>query len=483
MEGFVEITEEELVEQINCKGADELCNEYQSVALSSIMLASLYNNNKSNKHVALFLTKYENTPSRVLVAISKDWADEQVLIRLAKHQRTQPEILQKLAVSEFISVRKSVACNKGLTPQTAAVLVNDPNCVVRSMLAENVVQFQTTQLQLASDEHPCVVTSLLAHKKCSDQARKLIFEHESIFVKISLAANVSLSDDRLLELADSNDENTQNALFLRYNLPEKVQESLCFSKHKQIALRAIKRKHLDDDELLGWARNEDSQYRTLIAGRGNLPEIIQDLLAEDSCTNVLTTLANNRSLCDSAANIIVENCADEEVITALASNPAISEKIVTKLCQIDDQTVHQVLALRNDLTNRHLDILINEKREFELVYILALRGIEFVDLNKDITRILVGSELPTIRAFATNSKTLDQRDIPRLVYDKYEPVVINLIRNKNTNNATLQHLCNDKNENVARLAAEELHKRENLKTEDSEEEVGLLKKVLQAIKG
>ncbi len=211
MENLAEITEEQLLELFENKTLDEINHEFQSVALSSTMLVSLYDNNSSNENVALFLTKYPNTPSRVLVQISKDWGDEQVLISLAAHQRTQPEILQKLAISEFISVRKSVACNKGLTPQTAAILVHDSNCVVRSMLAENVAQYPTTQLQLASDEHPCVVTSLVAHKKCSDQERKLTFEHESMFVKMSLAALINVTDDKLLELADSNDENAQNA--------------------------------------------------------------------------------------------------------------------------------------------------------------------------------------------------------------------------------------------------------------------------------
>ena len=482
MSSIAEITEDELVLHISNSDGTDIEMEFQSESLSSTMLVSLYENHKTDLKTALFMTRYSNTPSRVLVQISKDWHDESVLVALASHQRTQPEILQNLALSHFLTVRKSVACNKSLTPQTVAILVLDNNCIVRSMVAENITQFPTSQLQLASDTNACVATSLIAHKKCADQARKLIFEHENMFVKMSLAAVVNTSDDRLLELADSNDENAQNALFLRSGLPDEVLESLCFSEHKDIAINALKKKHLDDDELLGWAKNGDSAYRALIAARTNLPDLIQEVLAEDTSTNVLTALVANRSLCERAANMVVECCADEEVIIALASNPGTSQDVITKLCHIDDQTAHQVLSLRSDLSDEHLDILINEKRELDLVYTLAMRNIEFVGLSREVTRILVMSELPTIRAFASKSEALDLRDIPRLVFDPYQPVIENLIDNKNTNESTLEHLSKNDNEIIAQRAVEELQRRKGLECENEHEEPGFIAKVLQAIK-
>ena len=481
MANLIDITEDELLKKITEQSPDAVVKEFRDTPLSSTMLAVLYDENKENIDVALFLATYPNTPSRILNRIAMDWPDEPVLCRLALHERTQADILQKLAVSEFLSVRKCVACNKTITPQTVSVLIRDVNAVVRAMVAENSTQYQSSQLQQACDKSACVVTALAANKKCSEQSKQLMFEHESPFVKLSLAAVVPLDEDKLLELSDSNEFSAQNALFLRGGLSPDVLESLSFSRHKSIALKAISLKRLDADELLGWAKHDDKDFRVLIAGRTLLPEVVQEILAEDSCVEVRETLAENRSV-SLVVSVKLSEDSSEKVLTNLAGNPAVELSVVSRLCESDNPLVHKIIALRKDVGTEQLDILLNEKHSEEVAYIAAAKGLKMPQLSLDMTKKLARSELPTVRVLAAGSGNLMPTEMARLAYDTYAPVLSALIENENINDMTLQYLAKHHNPDVAQAAAEKLKIRTELNEKNKPSERGLISKVLKVIK-
>lgn len=452
------VSVEDLLNAIQSEGPKGAAEQYRVMTLPSKVLFALSETRADYPDVALFLALYPNTPNKLLGTLVRGERDPKVAVALASHPRATPDILQSLAARPELSVRKAVAANRSITPRTAMILTQDRHAVIRMALAENPTQFSTSQERLCQDAEPCVRVALVNHKKRSAKSVVTLLDDPDAFVRYALALQAELSDHELLAIADSEDYEQQWALSRRTDLPAPVLESLCFSKHKDIAIKAIQRKVLSDDELLGWARHEDPEFRAVIARRADLPEAIQDVIINDSNPSVVKLLAMNRAIAESAANVLIARGPSEDILIELAMNPAVIGEPLARLCESGFPNVNRALATRRDLNDKCLDILLNRVKDYDLAYSLALSGYRFSGLSREATKTLIASELPTVRAFAAESMNLEPRDTPRLAYDPSPLVRARLAIHPNVTENALRYLAHDQHPRVAAAARERLEK-------------------------
>ncbi len=460
----------EVLEDLTNQGLEAMLAKYNRPPLPSRLLKELFSSHPGTLTYQ-FISSYAHTPGSLLEDLAEITDEPSILLNLARHPRASRQMLIRLAEHPSLEIRCAVAENKSITPQIADVLAGDPHMVVRAILAENPILFARVQGVLADDPEPLVRAALTRQKNLSREALAKLSKDDNVFIKTSLIVLSQAQLDKQLAWADSDDLGVQKLLLKRKMLHPEVLESLCFSPHPEISCYAISQRNLKPDELLGWAESESEHVRKLIASKDDLPPSIQAILANDSSQDVRRTLAMNRNLAPEVLDLLF---ADETTNTALAANAALDEDMITRFCQYELPTAHKVLAARRDLSGDHLHELVNERRDFGVIFHLAFTGYVFLDTSAEMTHNLAFHELPTLRAFAASSHRLSKNEIPRLCKDPCKLVRLRLAHNTSIGKRVLTFLTSDPCPEVAlvaeeRLAAKELPKRDILLSDDWEE--------------
>ncbi len=365
--------------------------------------------------VQMFLASYSDTPSRFLEEIAARAPADNVLFELAAHARTPRHIMLQLAEKAAVDIRAVLAANRELSPQVASRLAQDGCLVVREVLAANPAVPPRILEMLADDPAAAVRAGLLKQKRLDGDILAKLSRDTDIFVRAAAVVFSPVVNERILEWADTDDELTQLLLLNRPRLGTESLESLCFSNHESVRERAIPRKTLSPDEMVGWLDHGSERMRCLVAGKTGMPAAVQALYAENESATVCAALAGNDELSEAVAVRLAGDGA-EEVQLALALNPALPPAALAILCRSASHVVRAALTSRGDLTTEHLRLLVDSGDE-EMAYHLAVSEVVFREMPEPLTAQWSRHRLPMIRGLAAASVNLDPDAMTRLARD------------------------------------------------------------------
>ncbi|MEA2013023.1 MAG: hypothetical protein U9O87_08120 [Verrucomicrobiota bacterium] len=396
----VDITKEPFLEELVKTGSIKMLKKYGRKILFSPMLRELFDENPE-KEVLLFLAQYSNSPSAILEKMSVKTTDTDVLAALVRHPRLPQNILQKIIQEASFYVRISACFNPSITPETAKTLVKDKHFFVRALIAGHKKLFRRLEYYLSFDKSELVKTVLASRIKLNQETFDNLIVDESIWIKATLVFYVK-SPEILFFIAEIDDLAFQSFLLTNKKCPEKVLERLSFSSHQEIVKGAIKKKNLTIDEFIGWAENKNEEIRIIVSSKQKLPDSVQKILLKDSSAKVRQELALNISINEMTALLLYAD-KDPAVTTALALNKNLSEKMIAHLCKHPDSKVKKAITLRNDLTEKHLEILLNENREYDIIYHLAVNKQYCKNICPEVAKKLSSHKLPTLREYYKKS--------------------------------------------------------------------------------
>ncbi|MCK5834784.1 MAG: hypothetical protein KAG98_03510 [Lentisphaeria bacterium] len=445
------VTKDYLVHDIEQLGVNEAVRKYRNALLPSKVIAELYDDEIFPHLAKLFIVSYPNSPSRLLVKIANESQDFVILEQLANHPRSSRDILLKLAKSEDYRIRKILAINPKISPEVVSLLSHDANPTVRAALAEKGLPSENIQLLLSKDEHPLVRSTLALSKKLGSGAQEILRHDSDFLVKFTMINLLKCSDDYLLAIADSDQPSDQLLVLQREELPDKVLESLALSKDDCVRFQAIKRKVLEEDELVGLAEDNSLPIRKLMASLPDLPDFVQHLLCQDEF-EVQLVLATSFVSADAAINLI--ETGDERLLEALAVNVACPQEIVTLLAKMAPLNIVELISLRSDLEASQFDIIINSRADLNSIYNLSLSDCGFDDLTEEITLRLAKERSSSLRAFSAASKNINDEVVKLLINDRVVKVRETLVNNKLLENDELKVMMNDSDPEIAARAAE-----------------------------
>ena len=449
------------------EGSDAALRAWHGGGLAVTLLRELFSAEGDDYDVQYFLAGYPETPSRILEELSGRCEAATILALLAENIRTPKPILQQLAKHERVEVRKAVAAGRGISPQVALLLCDDPDAQVRAVLAENPSVTPRVQVRLSEDPVPFVRAALLKNGKLDEEIQFALCDDIDVAVQAKALLAPRTSENCLLRVADGDDSLSQRLLLMRSQLPESVLESLLFSQDDQVKREAVNRKSLTDDEMVGLARGRDEAIRLKLAGTAGLPAIVQMVLAGDSSMEVRTALAGSGGLSAEAVTQLVA-CNDGGIDLALAAN---SDVPLSSLADVLDRNGAEGLchaACRPKLTEDDVRWLAEHGDE-NVLYQLWYRGAVLKNVDGTVLRKLVAHSLPSIRSLAARSGGLTIAMMAELCQDASPLVRLELARNPETLASFLKVLVEDKDAHVAKAASASLTAQEAAEAEDVEE--------------
>ncbi len=457
------ITKEELFAELANIGVDKYLEKVKKITISSLVLQDLYKDNNDNIKVLLFLSKYPPTPARILNEIVENISDINILKNLAEHPRISQEPLINLAERNICEVDRVIAQSKQITPNTINILIARNDIITLVHLASNESVQSRQQIELSEKTEIPILNALLGRKNIHHTAFKNCLKNSNHLLATSYTVSKKINEDHLIEIADSANPVLQEILLNRDNLPNKVLESLYFNANKDIIHKAISKKELEDDELLYWSESDNLEIRKSIAEKENLPDFIEDILINDIDIEVQKTLAKNENISEYAnVQLIQKDSSGSEIIPILAQKNNITSKIIKALCYSENLKVLKMLAYRKDLTEEHLNILVNENFSSEIIYHLRINEYEFKNISLNSTEKIINHKSPTIRSFAAQSANINAELADELSTDKSDTVREIFVKNID-NKKYLEKMKNDTNETIARFATGKL---EEIKTKE-----------------
>ena len=440
----------ELLGQIK-EGPDAALRSWHGGGLSVSVLRELYANEGDDYDVQYFLAGYPETPSRILEELSGRSEAATILALLAENLRTPKPVLQQLARHERVEVRKAVAAGRGISPQVALLLCDDPDASVRATLAENPSVTPRVQTRLSEDSVPFVRANLLKIAKLDEEIQYALCDDIDIAVQAKALLAPKTSENCLLRLADGDDSLSQRLLLLRSQLPEAVLESLLFSKDERIKREAVNRKTLTDDEMIGLARGRDEGIRIKLARTGSLPAIVQGVLAEDSSSAVREALGGSSGLSgETVERLLAYN--EPGLNMVLASNSHVPLKKLETMLTREGETMLQYAACRDNLTEEDAAFLAEHGGD-GVLYQLWYAGYVLKGISGDVLRRLCSHPLPSVRELVARSSGLTIAMMSELCKDDCPRVRLELAKNSETLLSFLTVLSEDSDGRVAKAAA------------------------------
>ncbi len=408
--------------------------------------------------VECFLAGYGETPSRILEELCEKSKSVRVLSLLAVHPRTPKSSLMQLCRDERVELRLAVAASKEISPQTALVLCEDSDAFVRSALARNSAITVRVQAILSNDAVPFVRASLLFSGKLDDEIQRALCDDVDVTVQILALLSPRLDESCLLEWADSDDSLAQRVILMRSQLPEKVLESLLFSSDPRVQSEAIGRKELTADEMAGFSQKSDERIRAKIACSRLVPELVQLVLADDSCECVRQLLAGNRCLLSSAVIRLLSR-PTKGVLEALSGNPSVELKLLRPHFEgADGEDYLKIFACRDGLSEADLEYVLLHGGDASL-YGLWHLGVDCRGMSVRASRRLARHALPSVRCLAAGASSLPLALMMELSRDVANQVRLSLARNESAPTTVLENLSNDSDAEVSKSARAGLARR------------------------
>ncbi|MFC1467772.1 hypothetical protein ACFLQY_03680 [Verrucomicrobiota bacterium] len=415
-----EITAKKLLVQIRDEGVTATVQAYRRNLLSSRTLIELFEN-EPDRDARLFLASYPTVPSALIEWMLETENDDEVLCAIAQNPRTAQPLLIRMVESATPAVQEAMASNKQLGPRECDLLIESDAWTVRATLAANPILSTHQQAKLAGDSEPAVRLALTGNKRLDPDVAIKLSTDPSAIVRTQLLTKTKLDDAILQIWADSDDLEKQQLLLERKKRADSIDESLSLSTHPQIRMAALQAREPSPVELMGLAESDSLDDRLFVAELEKLPISMQRLLAQDPHPAVRSALAANPHIAEGVALHII-SAGDPETCEKLAENAALTPSAITELCHHDVLEVLLRVAYRDDLTDAHLAIMINDRQSLPVIKHLAMQGVVFNGTDAAMAEQLSISRQPSLRAFAAHSKHLPQTRLLSLSRDPAESV-------------------------------------------------------------
>lgn len=479
----IDITKEEVYACIT-RGVEGALKEYRREYLPSRILVDMLDT-WPEPDVDIFISAYPESPSILLERLAYSSKDPVVLCSIASHPRTGAKVMQDLASNKEEEVRLMLAANKQISPQTATLLGEDESVLVRAELAANPALPTRVRTHLIGDPSALVRSVFCDTKNLDEETMKKLLMDPDHLVKARTTIMSKVSDETLLNWADSDELFVQLFLHGRKSLPPKVMESLSFSSHKDIQELAISRKALAEDEQLGWANSSDTGLKIAVAKKEELTEKVQVILAKDKNVEVRESLAANITISAEAQKILAAD-PQGNITKILLEKEDLKREALTELCKTCDENQAFELALEGDLSNVQVATLAT-RFNADIVYVLAKRGLFTSLLSRERVVELVNSRMPTLIAFAIKSKCLKAAEIGKFLAHPCKEVRLSLLQNENVSRSILIELSEDGDRQISEEALELLanmpaSKKPEKDVKTEEESKNIITKIIKKIK-
>jgi hypothetical protein len=481
---------EELLEAIHEQGPEKVVQQYKRNLLPSRLLIDLYSD-YPELDVLRFLALYPTVPSQVLEDLTDFCLDPAVQAAAATNPRCSQLMLVRMAQRGGAAVRKALAAHRQLSPKLTGDLLRDPSLHVRTALASNSAIKSNYQTMLLADESPAVRAALATVAKLPEEILQTLSEDASAVVRAVIFAQSKASPELLAEWAQSESAEVQHLLITRSKLPSAALTALSFS-NDPIVLDAVDPQVAPAPHtLLARAESELEAIRLRTAKREDLPEEIQHVLANDPLIDVRVALASNPSITSEIAMCIATS-HDRPACLALAKNANLPEEASLELCHHELDDVRLQMAYRDDLTVQHIDTLINQHNDINLVGHLAMRGVTYTGTSTERCEQLIQQKAPSFRRFAAGSRHLTTAQKKMLRSDPAAEVRLTLCANDSLTESELTALTSDWNAGVSAAAKtrlenwtehdEDVSDPENEPEEEKEESTGLVSQLVRFFK-
>ena len=399
-----------------------------------------------------FVAAYPLSPSHLLETLAESAPSSSVLAHLATNPRTPPNLLTQFAAHEDPAVRAQAASHPQLPGRELFALAEDSSAEVRRALAGNHSLRLPHQAALVIDPEPAVRLRLAGQPGLPAPVALVLASDACAVVRLHTVATAAVEDEMLEGWAAGDEEDVQQALLQRKNLPAEICHSLVRSIHPAVRRIARTDLDLDDVDLLLLASRGEPDERAWVAARPLLPRPLQSLLARDADADVRTALAANRALDETIARYFVP-LAEEPVCAALAGNPATPADLIEELAATRHPSVLAALAYRETIDEKLAQFLIAHSPDFRRHW--AMQHRTSVALDVETAKTLFNDPLPTVRRLAIAACPGWRRaDLYDLARDRVPAVRIAAMRHCNAPDELLQDRTADPDETVAAAARE-----------------------------
>ncbi|MBC2604939.1 hypothetical protein [Pelagicoccus albus] len=422
--------------------------------ISSFALRSLYSDYSHKSTYVLFLAQYPLLPSELALEMTEGLKENQaeVAAALAANPRSPQQALQILSKHTDPLVRTAVAQNPNASPKECQILAQDSAPLVRSRIAENPSLPNFLQFILANDEEAAVKVALAGRENLDADVAYQLSCDKSILVKTALLQNKSLDPEMIQMWADQDDEELQQLLIRRFkHFPASVRNSLRYSSHSSVRFPALDASPLSLAEMLWLAESDSIEDRVYLARQSDLPAAIQRILAQDTSEKARRNLAANSNLLLEIGERIATS-HDLQACIALAKNPKASPELLNELCLHPDPQVATLVAYREDLSDKHWNLLINQREDNQVAEHIAFQAVEYPEIEASVASRFSHSLNPSLRAFAAAAFQLPAADLARLAQDHCDKVRESVAQNPSLPEAQLRALCYDQNQDIANTA-------------------------------
>ncbi|MDQ8203570.1 hypothetical protein [Pelagicoccus sp. SDUM812003] len=451
----------DLLDALEEHGADAVIKGTRKRPISSFALRDLYSNYADKPAYLLFLSRYPLIPSELAQSMVDDLKKNQSEIarHLAANPRTPQQSLHKLAKRDDSSVRLAVAQNPNASPKECQLLAQDQSAFVRAAIAENPGLPTYLQFILAEDSEPVVKIALAGRENLDTDVAHHLGRDQSALVKTALLQNKELEPELFQLWADMDDETLQSLILRNLDAyPASVRKSLRYSTRASVRFAALDTEPLSLPEMLWLAESDSIEDRVYLAQQKNLPSAIQRILAQDTSEKVRRLLAASVSLQQDIAERIAAS-HDLQACMALAKSPNISASLISELCLHPDPEVAKLVAYREDLTEKHWDLLINHREDSEVAKHIAFQAIDFPNIEEAVAERFAASRNPSLRAFAAAALELSPATLGILSQDLCDKVRESAVANPKLPEPQLRALCYDTNKAIANAAEKAIAQR------------------------
>ena len=402
---------DDLIEQIEALGIEETVKAYRKPPLHTRILRDLYELYIDVPKYVEFLAHYPLIPSDLAERIAQETDPEHVGIAhgLAGNPRSSQQTLNRLTQHDKVDVRLELAANPNLTPKEFQAMVQDQSPYVRAAIAKNPSLPNSLQFILADDTEAIVLIALTLRKNLDLDIAVQLGTHGDPLVRGAIVNQWS-QDPELLQMWSDLDDSLNQQLLLQRSakLEASAIEALSYAPDPEVRSSAVAEETLSGALMLWLAESDHIDDRIALAERPNLPNSIQRLLAQDSSPKVRRRLAANTDLAPSLA-LHIASSSDLLACRALAKNPAIDFACLSELCLHTDDHIALLVAYREDLSDQHLDLLINHRASSTVAEHLAYQGFGYKNIQAEPVAALAASEAPSLRVFAARSSHADDR--------------------------------------------------------------------------
>lgn len=443
---------DELLERIQRDGIVRACSVFRRPPLPSRLLRELYDH-RQDPLGRRFIAAYPLSPSDLLECLSEESEDSEALAMVAVNPRTPPHSLARLAEHPDPSVRSRAAGNSQLTARDLRALARDERVEVRVAVARNEAIRLQHQAELAKDADPSVRVALAGNAVLDPEVALFLSDDDSPLVRVQLVGCANVEDEQLLYWADSDREELQLALLKRSQLPPPVIESLVLARSATVRSEARARLEGFRDPVPATfvVRYGTEPERAALAAEPALPVPLQRVLSQDAAVPVLSALAANWEIDPDVTEHLIGRGVPE-VLETLAENAGIQENALFSLAKAGDARVDALLAFRENLPASIVRMLAAGGSDSAYLRQKAVRGDPVEHLPETVSLNLARAPLPSLRALAARSPSLQPELLRDLAADPAPTVRLAVAENPVTPDLVLEALREDSDARVAKLA-------------------------------